>query len=208
MQIKNKLYLCNRNKIISLPGQINPKGIGKFMNKSEIYQKIRAIAEAEGLETAETTEAANGYPQQLLLAVTGFTDYEQAEKIAAKHGLSLIWIDKHDGWQLWHRDSTAYCPLSISEEDYGEAYQLFNNKAQYQNEVRGMLQTLIDDEAPINAIITYMRYVVEVCEHIENLSNDEEAVVTCNGRYYETICLHPVTWSHDSKTIQLAAIID
>ena len=177
------------------------------MNKSEIYESISAIAEAEDLETAETTEAANGYPQQLLLSVTGFRSFEQAEKIAAEHNLTLIWIDRQAGWQLWHRGSTAYRPMNITEEDYGENYQLWDTKEQYQNEVRGMLQVLIDDEASFESFYDYVLKAGEVWEHVVDLT-DEEAVVTCYGRYYETINMHPIEWSHDSKSIQLAAIIN
>ena len=70
----------------------------------------------------ETTSQANGYPSNLKYAYIGFETFEQAEEFANKFNMELAILDKHNGWQLWHRGNTAWEAFHIDSNDYGDNY--------------------------------------------------------------------------------------
>lgn len=163
------------------------------------------IAVENGLEVVETTSERSGYPRHLKDVLVGFGSFENAEQIAKEHGLTLIWIDKRDGWQLWHRGDTAYEPMSISESDFGDDYSFENNADEVMDMARERISDMCDDGASFDDIREYMDKVEKVTDAIDDLEDDQTVVTYC-GEYYDTINLHPIYFSYDTKTTQLAAI--
>lgn len=163
------------------------------------------IAIENGLLVVETTSERNGYPSHLQDALIGFGCFANAEQIAKEHGLTLIWIDRRDGWQLWHRGDTAYEPMSISSSDFGDDYNFENNSDDFMEMARECISDMCDDGASFDDIRNYMEKVEKVTDAIDDLEDDQMVVTYC-GEYYDTINLHPISFSYDTKHTELAAI--
>ena len=163
------------------------------------------IADKNGLEVVETTSERSGYPRNLKQVIVGFESFEDAERIAKENGLTLIWIDKRDGWQLWHRGDTAYEPMSIDSSDFGDDYEFENNADDVMDMARDRIADMCNNGESFDDIRSYMDKVEKVTDAIEDLDDDQTVVTYC-GEYYDTINLHPIYFSYDTKTTQLAAI--
>lgn len=162
------------------------------------------IADENNLEVVETTSQRNGYPANLCRAIIGFSSFEEAQRIADENGLTLVWIDQRDGWQLWHRGDTASEPMTIKSDDFGDDYN-FEDDA---DNVMEMAREVIADmasHATFDDIRSYMEEIGKITEAIEELEEDQ-VVVTYEGKYYDTIERHPIYFSFDGKCTQLAAI--
>lgn len=155
-------------------------------NKSVKVLDIYSIAYDEGLDVVETTTARNGYPQELKKALVGFETYEEAERVAKKYGMSIEYFEKREGWNLYYRTgSKAYSAIEITAEDYGEDYQSFmpeDLEDYYENQVKGV----IGEFNSFEEADAYLKDQKEIYEKIEDLE-DDEMVLTCQGRYYETV---------------------
>lgn len=163
------------------------------------------IADENGLEVVDTTSERSGYPRNLKKVLVGFDSFEQAEQISKENGLALIWIDRRDGWQLWHRGETAYEPMSIEEMDFGEDYSFEDDSERFMEMARERISEMCEEGASFDDIRSYMDKVEKVNDAIEDLEDDQTVVTYC-GEYYDTIKLHPIYFSYDTKTTQLAAI--
>lgn len=86
----------------------------------DVEKTLEEIAYENGLEIVETTSERTGYPSHMMDALTGFSSFAEAKRIADEHNLTLIWIDQRDGWQNWHRGDMASEPMSINSSDFGE----------------------------------------------------------------------------------------
>ena len=168
---------------------------------------LEDIAVKNGLDIVETTSERSGYPRNLKDVLVGFGSFGNAEQIAKEYGLTLIWIDKRDGWQLWHRGDRTYEPMSISSSDFGDDYNFENNADDFMDMARERISDMCDNGASFDEIREYMEKVEKVTDAIDDLE-DDQMVVTCCGEYYDTIDLHPIYFSYDTKTTQLAAIKD
>lgn len=179
--------------------------IEKFPHLDYTEETMDDIAEEEGLELVETTSERNGYPSHLEYALVGFKNFDDAKRIAAEHYLRLVWIDKRDGWQLWHRGDTAYEPMTISSSDYGDDYNFENSKDSVMEDAYTVLEDMVGKTASFDDMRKYMDEVEKITEAIENLE-DGQVVVTYCGSYYDTIDVHPISFYHDTKHTQLAAV--
>lgn len=166
---------------------------------------MRELAEELGLEVVETTSEATGYPRALRDALTGFATFEDAEQVAEANGLQLVWIDRRDGWQLWHRGNTACCPMELTESDYGDDYEFVADAQYYDVAAREVMKDMLDDGVEFDKIRRYLGNVEEVLAAIYTL-DDDEAVLLHEGRYVEVINTRTIEWSFDTKNVRLAAI--
>lgn len=179
--------------------------IEKFPHLDYTEETMEDIADEEGLELVETTSERNGYPSHLKYALVGFKNFDEAKRVAAEHYLRLAWIDKRDGWQLWHRGDTAYEPMTISSSDYGDDYHFENDKSSVMEFAYDVLEDMVYKEASFDDIRNYMDEVEKITDAIENLE-DNQVVVTYCGNYYDTIDVHPIYFYHDTEHTQLAAV--
>lgn len=85
---------------------------------------LREIAENNGLTYAESTSGTNGYPSNIKGIIIGFDNFKDAEELAEKHGLSIEFFTKKDGWYLWKRtnNQARHEPMKNSSDDYGDNY--------------------------------------------------------------------------------------
>lgn len=162
---------------------------------------ICEIADSEGLEYIETTTGINGYPENIRGAIIGFETYDQAKEIADKYGFDIELFKTHYGWQFWERRGWMPHPLKISAEDYGDDYSQYND-------VDDVLSRL-KDELPymdsIDEIIAAAENAREIIDEI-NDCKPGEIVITCQGRYYETVAEETMRWDNDSKIYEIGVI--
>lgn len=160
---------------------------------------LENIAYEKGLEYIETTTGMNGYPQCIRGAIIGFDTFEEAEAVAQENGLRITTFFKRDGWHLYERNNnTAWEPLKITSYDYGDDYNHYDSddvENFFEEYVAPMLGEFDNFDDLQNFIDEYKRIYEEL------LSIDEtQLVITCMGRYHETIDKKSMSWSNDSKT--------
>ena len=168
-------------------------------------EDLRNISLDKGLEIVETTIERNGHPLHLIDAVIGFEDFEQAKEFADEHGLELIWLDKRDGWNLWHRGNNAYEPMKLRPEVELENFIVYG-KDDCQSVIDDMRSELlsVDHLSQLTSLIC--RYN-EIVEEIKDLDDGEVALVD-EGCYYGKTKLEVVHWHEpfDNKVTTLGAI--
>lgn len=168
-------------------------------------EDLRNISEIYGLQVINTTSARNGYPSHLQDAIIGFDNFEQAEEIARKEGLTLIWVDRRDGWQLWHRGKEAICPMNTEVEDYGDDYFFYESVKEVIEDEKEVISALVEDEADYTKIDEAIERYGSLIEEAAKLKKGQ-VVVAHSGYYYDTIYTTDINWSHDTKHYTLAAI--
>lgn len=162
----------------------------------EKYELFHELAYDNDLQFIETTEAANGYPQNLKPALIGFNDYEDAEEFAQEHDLQTYVFHKRYGWQLWQRSKPAYEPMTITSDDYGDDYNMFTHDElddYFGNEVKPRL----DDFDNMEELKKFLNEQEEIMNELERC-DENEAVITYCGDYYDTVKVKSIEWSHDT----------
>lgn len=169
-------------------------------------QTKREIAEVEGLEYIETTSERNGYPSNLDGAIIGFESFKQAEEIAEKYALEISTFEKKDGWQLWYRSGgRPFEAFKNSSEDFGDNYSEIAkmDEADFiESEVKFFFE---DDRESFEEIEAFLKTKKEIWEEVEKM-DDDEIVITFEGRYSETIKKESMFFYHNTKSIAIGLI--
>lgn len=170
---------------------------------------LREIAENNSLIYAESTNGSNGYPSNIKGIIIGFDNFEDAEKLAEEHNLTIEFFKKKDGWQLWERtNNTAHEPMKNSSDDYGDNYSQLEKMSEEEfitNEAAETISALIKDGADFDTIENFIKDKRKLFNEIETME-DDEIVITCQGDYYETIKKESMYWAHDTKHITIGLI--
>ena len=160
---------------------------------------LKNIAKNNNLELIETTSQPNGYPSNISGALIGFESFAQAEELAKEYNLEISTFKKKDGWSLWYRtESTAYKPFMNSSSDYGDNYSEFSKIDEedfIENEVKFFFE---NDLVSFDQIESFLKQKKEIWEQIE-LMEDDEIVITNDGRYFETIKKESMYFYHDTN---------
>ena len=168
---------------------------------------LREIADNNGLTYAESTSGTNGYPSNIKGIIIGFDNFEDAEKLAEEHNLTIEFFKKKDGWQLWERtNNQAHEPMKNSSDDYGDNYnqlEKMNEKVFFESEVKDSTENFDNLEDLQN----FLSKKQELFEEIEKMEVDE-IVITYQGDFYETIKKVSMYFAHDTKTTIIGLIDD
>lgn len=160
---------------------------------------LENIAYEHGLEYVTTcSKGNNGYPSNLMGAIIGLESIEQARELASKYDLDIISLHKRDGWNMYERMDYAIEPLKPKSDWYGDDYNFFTEDDRddfFENEVAPFLGDFSDFESAQK----FMDNQKEVYEELQTI-DDTQIVVTCQGRYYETIDKECMKWSFDTHT--------
>lgn len=165
--------------------------------------ELREIAEKNGLTYIETTSGSNGYPSNIKGAIIGFETFEEAEKLADEHNLSIEFFKKKDGWQLWERtNNEAHEPMTNSAEDYGDNYGEFEKISESEFIENEILPTLRDleqtDYCDFEFLEGFISEKKKLFEEIDSMEEDE-IVITREGNYHDTIKRNSMYFGHDTK---------
>ena len=175
------------------------------MNTQDLLEQIQMDY---SLEMIETTTGRNGYPQCLKKALIGLKNIEQAKEIEDKYPeIRITTFHKRDGWQLWERNNnTTYEALQNSASDFGDDYNQFASEDAvdyFENEVKPFLEDFEDFET----LNEFLKEREEVLDKIQ-LLDDNELVITYQGRYYDTIEKESMSFYHDTHHYAIGIIID
>lgn len=160
---------------------------------------LENIAYEHGLEYVTTcAKGNNGYPKSLMGAIIGFESFEQVQEIAREYNLDIISLHKRDGWNMYERMDYALEPLKPTEDWYGDGFNLFTSDDRdefFENEV----QPFAGDFDNFDSLESFIEDRKQVFEELQTI-DDTQIVVTCNGRYYDTINKECMIWSYDTHT--------
>lgn len=166
---------------------------------------IDEIASIENLEVIETTSANNGYPENIKKALIGLENFEQAEELSKKYGLSIETFTKKDGWQLYYRTGDrVLSAIEISEEQFGDNYRAYtfaDLKTFYEDEV----QSRINEFNNFEDVEEFLANKKKIYEAIEN-ADSNEIVLTCDDEYYDTVKKFTMCHYYDTKTTVIGLI--
>lgn len=163
------------------------------------------IAEEHELELIETTSESNGYPRNLQYALIGFDNFEQAQQIADEYGLSIEIFHSRDGWQLWYRTGNwTFEAFEIDETDFGNNYLAFY-ASDLENYYEDEIKPLLGDFDNLETLRAFLDDSEEVMNEIERIDNDE-VVITHEGRYYLTTKKKGMIFSNDTKIKAIGVI--
>ena len=138
-------------------------------------EKCYDLAEQFGLDIASVTSSANGYPQNVQLALVGFDNFEQAEEVASANGLTIVSLYKRFGWKLWTEKGKARGPIDFFAENYGDDYISFDsswNERDIINNIRGTL----DGTTNLDEIFDIIDFFKIVKGELDDISEDEQVV--------------------------------
>lgn len=163
------------------------------------------LADAHSLETIETTQGRNGYPSGTGYAITGFESWEELKQFAEENELEPTLFHSRDGWHFWESKGIMYTPFQKSAEDYGDNFSeipKMDEETFIENEVQFFFE---DPKESFQEIEEFLKEKKEVWEEVENME-DDEIVITHEGRYYETIKRQSLYWSHDTHNYCIALV--
>ncbi len=164
-----------------------------------MYELLEHISCQNGLEIIETTSERNGYPANLRKAIIGFENFEEAEKIANEYNLSIEIFTKRDGQQLYYRTGNkAYEPFKNSADNYGDNYDGFTVE-DIDNFYEEEVKPRIEEFDNFDDLSTFIENKKEIFEKLELLDEDE-MIITCEGRYHETVPKASMSCCFDTTT--------
>jgi hypothetical protein len=170
---------------------------------------LREIAELNGLTYAESTSGSNGYPNNIKGIIIGFDNFKDAEELAEKHGLSIEFFTKKDGWDLWERtNNQAHEPMKNSSDDYGDNYHQFEKMSEEEyilQEITPYIKDNLEDTPTFEKMSELLELHKEIYSGIEEMKDDEILITQFEGGY-ETIKKESMYFAHDTKHITIGLI--
>lgn len=166
---------------------------------------LRNIANENGLQLIATTSDSSGYPRNENFGLIGFDSYNQAEEIAAKHGLEVVLFWRRNGWR-------HYC-ISFADEDvisvynrkeYGEdsIYSIYN-KSSISDFQWWIEDALANGEDEDGSIVAHYR---EMIEALEKLEPGEVLVYDGCNEGYTIEQERAISWSYESTEYVVGVI--
>ena len=170
---------------------------------------LREIAENNGLTYAESTSGSNGYPKNIKGIVIGFDNFKDAEKLADKHGLTIEFFTKKDGWDLWERtNNQAHEPMKNSSDDYGDNYHQFEKMSEEEyilQEITPYIKDNLEDTPTFEKMSELLELHKEIYSGIEEMEDDEILITQFEGGY-EIIKKESMYFAHDTEHITIGLI--
>lgn len=158
---------------------------------------------APNLEVVETTSERSGYPRYIIPAIIGFEDWDQAELFCDENPDSqLMWLDRRDGWNLWHRGNNAIVPLDI-ERDLGEKGELYKTP----DEALESIKSDLESADTLDELYDMLDKYSLLCAAANDLDNDE-AIFLQNGMWEVVKIKDVIEWHEDVYHTVLAAIAE
>ena len=170
---------------------------------------LREIAENNGLTYAESTSGTNGYPSNIKGIIIGFDNFKDAEELAEKHGLSIEFFTKKDGWDLWERtNNQAHEPMKNSSDDYGDNYHQFEKMSEEEyilQEITPHIKDNLQYTPTFERLSELLELHKKIYSGIEEMKDDEILITQFEGGY-ETIKKESMYFAHDTKHITIGLI--
>lgn len=173
------------------------------MTKNEILE----IAREQGLSTVEITYGMNGYPQQLGdYGVIGFENFDAAQQFAEQYGGEVAHFRSRDGWHFWNTTGRAFEPYTVYDmlRDMGDNYSIAPDGYDgYAEELAEVAKRFNGDFEELKARI---KNIEEIILAVDN-KDDEEAVITNCGNYYDTVKMETMQYNYDTHRYAIGVLI-
>ena len=171
-------------------------------------EKCYDLAEQLGLDIVSVTSSANGYPQNVQLALIGFDNFDQTEDVANANDLTIVSLYKRDGWNLWAEQGAACGPIKLGAEDYGDDYMSFDSSWD-EEDLTDDLRRAIDGIEELDDIFTIVDFYKKFKEELDDTSDDEQVIARMyDADTIEIIKKEVMSWHDDanSSTTAIALI--
>ena len=171
-------------------------------------EKCYDLAEQLGLDIVSVTSSANGYPQNVQLALIGFDNFDQAEDVANANDLTIVSLYKRDGWKLWSEQGAAWGPIKLCAEDYGDDYMSFDSSWD-EDDITDDLRRSIDGSEERDGIFTIVDCYKKFKGEFDKISEDEQVIARMyDADSIEVMKKEVMSWHDDanSSTTAIALI--
>lgn len=173
------------------------------MTKNEILE----IARQDGYSTIEITYGTNGYPQHLGdYGVIGFENFDAAQQFAEQYGGEVAHFTSRDGWHFWNTTGRAWGPYTVYDmlKDMGDNYSIASNEFEvYAEQLAEVARRFDGDFSELKAV---MNNIEEIILAIDN-KDDDEAVITNCGNYYDTVKMETMQYSYDTHRYAIGVLV-
>lgn len=188
-----------------------------------MYYLLSQFANQQGLDIAESTTSATGYPQSLRYCLFGFESIEDAEEVASSiqkeinkefEDVDIIirYFRKKNGWHLWQREGRAFhmYEMTIELED--------NQVPYYKNDAESWLEEraeMILDEDYLDRlgidVETFNNNTQKVYVALKNLKDGSFLIIdnySWEDGYFEIIQERAMGYIQDSWTHEIGISIE
>lgn len=138
-------------------------------------EKCYDLAEQFGLDVASVTSSANGYPQNVELALVGFDNFEQAEEVSNANGLTIVRLYRSFGWKLWTEKGKARGPIEFCAKDYGDDYISFDSSWN-ERDITDYIRDAIDGTTNLDEIFSIIDFFKILKGELDDISEDEQVI--------------------------------
>jgi hypothetical protein len=167
---------------------------------------LHELAELHNLAVIETTQGINGYPKNTGFALMGFDSWSQLEQLAQEHTLEIVSLHRRDGWHFWENKGRVIKPYENSSDDYGDNYSEVSKMDEEEFLKQEVMFFFEDEKESFDQIESFLKTKKEIWEEVEKME-DDEVVITHEGRYYETIKKHSLYFCHDTHNYRIALVV-
>ena len=174
-------------------------------NLSELQDIVSEYREwCPSLQVVETTCERNGYPSQVIPAIIGFDDWDQAELFRDENpDFILMWIDSRDGHSLWHRGNEAIKPMKLCAEDFGGVIEC-RDAVDALDELKQRIFYHCDTLDEIDEKVEMFRPLIEAAMDLEE--NQFIWVDNIENENWDVADRYAIRHSYDTHNTELAAI--
>ena len=171
-------------------------------------EKCYDLAEQFGLDIASVTNAANGYPQNVQLALIGFDNFEQAEEVANANNLTIVLLFKRDGQDLWKKLNIARGTINLKAKYDRDDYMSFDSSWN-ERDITNNIQGAIDGTTNLDEIFDIIDFFKILKGELDDISEDEQVIARMYDASSIEVTKKEVMRYHDyanSSTITIAVI--
>lgn len=171
-------------------------------------KKCYDLAEQFGLEVASVTSSTNGYPKNVQLALVGFDNFEQAEKVASDNGLTIVSLYKRFGCRLWTEEGKARGPINYFNELCGDNYISFDSSWN-ERDIIDSIKGAIDGSTNLDEIFDIIDFFKILRGELDDISEDEQVIARMYDASSIEVVKKEVMRFHDyanSSTTTIAVI--
>lgn len=168
-------------------------------------KSLEEIAIENGLEIIETTNDRGYYPRDIKLAIIGFDNFKQAEKLAKEYGLSIELFYKEDGKKIYFRTGhRRYEEITVNADDLGDCYSQFN-KNDYDKYYENEIAPRLSDFNNLEDLDEFLNKQREIMEQLY-IAGDNEIVICRDLCYYDTVREKTMKSYHDGLVAVIGLI--
>lgn len=143
---------------------------------------LKDIALEYELEVIATTKDRGCYSRDIKEVIIGFDDFQQAEKLAKKYGLSIELFHKEDGNPSYYRTGFRKCEeITVSADNFGDDYTSFK-KNDYEKAIAPMLSDFESLEELDEFLYNQRKIMYKLC-----IADVDEIVICRDHCYYDTV---------------------